>query len=316
MLQTGAVDMNPTPGMPLGTVMIVDDAPGNLAILSDALEEAGYRILVATDGLTALEQLHYVIPDIILLDVVMPGLDGFGTCQALKARPETRAIPVIFMTALSELDDLLKGFGAGAVDYLTKPIRHPEVLARIAAQMTQIRTLQRAERALAHGSLATLAVDGEARILWLTPAAKVWLTDFSGQAENPVLPQPLADWLRKKLTQPDKVTADSYQVRRNSRRFIARLVSCPDSGEWLLLLKQYASQWDMESLQQELGLTVREAEVLMWVAQGKTNRDVGEILGSSPRTVNKHLEHIFEKLGVATRAAAVATALDRMRRRG
>ena len=76
--------MNPTPGMPLGTVMIVDDAPGNLAILSDALEEAGYRILVATDGLTALEQLHYVIPDIILLDVVMPGLDGFGTCQPCR----------------------------------------------------------------------------------------------------------------------------------------------------------------------------------------------------------------------------------------
>ena len=90
-----------------GTVLIVDDAPGNLALLSDALEDAGYRVLVATDGYSALEQLQYVAPDIILLDGMMPGLDGFETCRMIKANPKTQAIPILFMTALGELDDLL-----------------------------------------------------------------------------------------------------------------------------------------------------------------------------------------------------------------
>lgn len=293
--------------------MIVDDAPGNLAVLSDALEEAGYRILVATDGLSALEQLQFAKPDLILLDVVMPELDGFGTCRQLKANPETRSIPVIFMTALSELDDLLQGFGEGAVDYLVKPIRHPEVLARVAAQIAQARAMQRAERALSHGSLATIALDNAARILWLTPAARLWLAEYSGQDDCDELPKPLMDWVKKTLAIPDKTGTESFMAQRQRKRFTARMVHSPDSGELLLLLQDFATQWDIESLQQGLGLTVREAEILMWVAHGKTNRDVGEILGSSPRTVNKHLEHIFEKLGVATRAAAVATALDRIR---
>ncbi|MGI9213401.1 MAG: response regulator [Methylococcaceae bacterium] len=297
----------------LGTVMIVDDAPGNLAVLSDALEEAGYRILVATDGLSALEQLHFIRPDIILLDVVMPGLDGFGTCRQLKAKPETSAIPVIFMTALSELDDLLQGFEEGAVDYLVKPIRHPEVLARIAAQMAQVKAMQRAEQALSHGSLATIAVDDQGRILWLTPAARQWLMDYSEQEDDRVLPRNVAEWVEKKLRGQEKGTAEHFMAQRQNRRFTARLASGDSSGEYLLLLQDYATQWDLDRLQQKLGLTGREAEILMWVAHGKTNREVGEILGSSPRTVNKHLEHIFQKLGVATRAAAVATALDRMR---
>lgn len=297
----------------LGTVMIVDDAPGNLAVLSDALEEAGYRILVATDGLSALEQLRFIRPDIILLDVVMPGLDGFGTCRQLKANPDTRSIPVIFMTALSELDDLLQGFGEGAVDYLVKPIRHPEVLARIGAQMAQARAMRRAERALSCGSLATIALDGQASILWMTPAARQWLIDYSDQDDFTLLPRSLAEWVMKKMPGQGRDVPENFMAQRQNRRFTARLTYCEKSAEWLLLLQEYATQWDLDSLQRTLGLTGREAEILMWVAHGKTNRDVGEILGSSPRTVNKHLEHIFEKLGVATRAAAVATALDRMR---
>src|SRR5512137_1419106 len=126
-----------------GIVMIVDDTPGNLALLSDTLSEAGYRVLVATDGQSALEQIAYLKPDVILLDVLMPGIDGFETCNRLKSDPDTEHIPVLFMTALSELDNLLRGFGEGAVDYLVKPIRPPEVLARVEVQLTQARNLHR-----------------------------------------------------------------------------------------------------------------------------------------------------------------------------
>src|SRR5574343_1184488 len=134
-----------------GTVLIVDDTPGNLALLSDTLSEADYRVLVATDGHSALEQIQYIKPDIILLDVMMPGIDGFETCRQLKADPATAAIPVLFMTGLSELDHLLRGFGEGALDYIVKPIRPAEVLARIEVHLSQTRNLLRAEQLLNHG---------------------------------------------------------------------------------------------------------------------------------------------------------------------
>jgi CheY-like chemotaxis protein/DNA-binding CsgD family transcriptional regulator len=301
-----------------GTVMIVDDAPGNLALLSDALEEAGYRVLVATDGLTALEQLRFIKPDVILLDAVMPGPDGFETCRRLKANPDTQDIPVIFMTALGELDDLLRGFGEGAVDYIAKPIRHAEVLARVAAQLAQSRTRLRAEQALSHSGFATVAADAAGRITWQTPAARDWLAEFSGSVPSgqdgaESLPGPLAEWLRRNLAETGAPEPEAFVAHRRGKRFAARLSPCQGGGEYLLLLQGWSGEWDLESLKEGLGLTFREAEILMWVARGKTNRDVGLILGSSPRTVNKHLEHIFEKLGVVTRAAAVAAALERMR---
>lgn len=298
----------------LGTVMIVDDAPGNLAFLSDALEEAGYRVLVATDGESALEQLGYVRPDVMLLDVVMPGIDGFETCRRLKADPDTQAIPVIFMTALSELDDLLHGFEEGAVDYIVKPIRHPEVLARVGAHLAQTRAIRRAEDALSRSGFAGIAIDGEAGMTWLTPDGSRWLAEFTGSDSAPAtLPKPLADWARKRIAVAGKTDREAFTAHRDGKRFSARLVPCQDGQEYLLLLQESAasSEWNLDSLQSSLGLTPREAEILMWVSRGKTNREVGEILGSSPRTVNKHLEHIFEKLGVATRAAAVAAALER-----
>jgi CheY-like chemotaxis protein/DNA-binding CsgD family transcriptional regulator len=304
---------------PEGTVMIVDDAPGNLAVLSDALEEAGYRVLVATDGLSALEQLRYARPDVILLDVMMPGLDGFETCRRLKADPETAAIPIIFMTALSELDDLLRGFDEGAVDYIVKPIRHPEVLARVASHLAQARLIRRSEDALSRSGFAALAIDAAAGITWLTPAGSKWLADLAGSGDAAgeggpeALPKPLAEWSRRQIAVERRSAQDTFTAQRGGRRYTARLVPCQGGQEYLLLLQEFSGDWNLDSLKSTLGLTPREAEILMWIARGKTNRDVGQILGSSPRTINKHLEHIFEKLGVTTRAAAVAVALDRLR---
>ncbi|MCL1470197.1 response regulator [Argonema antarcticum] len=120
---------------PKAVLLIVDDTPANLGVLSDFLDEAGFEVLVARDGESAIQKVQYAKPDIILLDVMMPGIDGFETCHRLKADPSTEDIPVIFMTALSETVDKVKGFNLGAVDYITKPFQQEEVLARVKAQL-------------------------------------------------------------------------------------------------------------------------------------------------------------------------------------
>ncbi len=117
-------------------VLLVDDNPTNLEVLFEALSHFGFRLLVAEDGESALEQVLYIQPDMILLDVMMPGIDGFETCRRLKAQPQTADIPIIFMTALTETIDKVTGFKLGAVDYITKPIQPDEVLARVNTHLT------------------------------------------------------------------------------------------------------------------------------------------------------------------------------------
>ena len=118
------------------TILIVDDNPANLSVLLDTLEQHGFEVLVARDGESTLERLSYVRPDLILLDVMMPGMSGFETCRRLKADPATRGIPVIFMTALTNTEHKLEGFRAGAVDYVTKPFQQDELVARVRTHLT------------------------------------------------------------------------------------------------------------------------------------------------------------------------------------
>ncbi|ENO83911.1 response regulator transcription factor [Thauera linaloolentis] len=206
----------PPPPPERAVVLLIDDAPDTVRMIAEALDDAGYTVLVATDGATALKRIERVIPDAVLLDACMPGMDGFETCRRLKQAPGMRTVPVIFMTGLAETERLVEGLSAGGIDYLVKPVVPDELVARLQAHLRVAREMNAAMRA--HGG---------------------------GDAPPPpgLLPNPL---------------------------------------------------------------TQREMDVLEWVARGKTNRDVAEILNMSPRTVNKHLEHIYEKLGVETRTAAVA----------
>jgi two-component system, sensor histidine kinase and response regulator len=149
-----SLDHAPNPG----TVLVVDDNPNNLSVLVSLLREFGYKPLIAEDGESAITQIAYAKPDIILLDVMMPGIDGFETCDRLKSHPETTEIPIIFMTALSDTIDKVKGFNLGAVDYITKPFDHEEVLVRLRTHLTiqnlnislkqEIEERKRAEKAL------------------------------------------------------------------------------------------------------------------------------------------------------------------------
>jgi two-component system, NtrC family, sensor kinase len=132
--------MNP----PIHSILVIDDIPANIRVLFELLTQANFKVAVAKDGESGLEISKEAMPDLILLDVLMPGIDGFETCRRLKADPLTQDIPVIFMTALSEVADKVKGFQAGAVDYITKPIEQAETLARINVHLA----LRQAQRKL------------------------------------------------------------------------------------------------------------------------------------------------------------------------
>ncbi len=127
------------------TILVVDDNPTNLQVLLESLKRTGFKILVARTGESAIQQAEYGKPDLILLDVMMPGIDGFETCRRFKTLEAFKEIPIIFMTALTDTTDKLKGFQAGGVDYVTKPLQHEEVLARVVTHLT-IRRLQQESR--------------------------------------------------------------------------------------------------------------------------------------------------------------------------
>ena len=215
-------------------VLIVDDVPDNLSLLHDALDEAGYTVLVATHGEAALQRAAQALPDIVLLDAMMPGMDGFEVARRLKALPATAHIPIIFMTGLTETEHLALQLCSGQ--------RLP--------------------------------------VAWDRDPPKLELAD------GPRL-------LTLRLHRP---TEDS------------------DGCDWLVVMRETSEEAVLLAMADAFKLTAREAEVLYWVVKGKVNRDIGDILGTSPATVKKHLERIYVKLGVETRTAAAGLAMTRITR--
>ncbi|MDE1999260.1 MAG: response regulator transcription factor [Burkholderiales bacterium] len=296
-------------------VLIVDDVPDNLSLLHDALDEEGYTVLVATHGEAALQRASQSVPDIILLDALMPGMDGFEVARRLKAQAETSHIPIIFMTGLSETEHVVSAFNAGGIDYVIKPIKPREVLARIQAHMHGARQARQARNALdafGHASVTIHIEDG--RLPWQTPLARKLLTKYF-DAPDGVAPEPLLNWVRQAAPARPVTPASqpsTWFVNHAGGRLTFALHQQTGDQEWLLVMTETSDQVLIETLTQEFGLTAREGEVLYWVVRGKTNRDIGGILGSSPATVKKQLEHIFPKLGVETRTAAAGLALSRV----
>jgi len=302
-------------------VLIVDDVPDNLSVLHDALDESGYIVLVATNGESALQRAAQALPDIVLLDAVMPGLDGFEVARRLKADPETAHIPIIFMTGLTETEHVIKAFGAGGVDYVTKPIRAQEVLARMAVHMKSARQAiqaTQARNALDAFGHATMAIHvdeagGPARAVWQTPLARDLMQTYFAAAAGQV-PDSVLEWLRSEAA----VAAQGREPRtlsieKDARQLVLALQQRTGDDDLLIVMREVSDAAVVQALVQALKLTLREAEVLYWVVKGKTNRDIGDILGSSPATVKKHLERVYVKLGVETRTAAAGIATGRLR---
>jgi len=309
-------------------VLIVDDVPDNLALLHDALDESGYTVLVATDGETALIRAAQARPDIVLLDAMMPGLDGFEVARRLKAAPGTAHIPIIFMTGLTETEHLIAALAAGGVDYVTKPIKPREVLARMNVHLDGARRARQAASqasearnaldAFGYASITVRAQDG--RLLWQTPLARQLLAEHFGEVGN-LAPEPVQVWLRRQLAAPPAAETNGepprLAIERGARRLVFRLHQqvgeSEGGGDWLIVMQEVSDAKVIESMSLSFKLTTREAEVLYWVVKGKINRDIGDILGASPATVKKHLERVYAKLGVETRTAAAAMALNRLR---
>lgn len=282
-----------------GTVLIVDDDPGTLGFLTEALEREQFRVLVALRGERALATVHQVRPDLVLMDAIMPELDGFETCRRLKRMPGAAMIPVIFMTGLSSTDDVIRGLEAGGVDYVTKPVVPPELLARIRVHLASAKLVTSAHAAIDAAGHALFAAGADGQIRWATPAA-MRLLALQGEAP---LPEPVRDLVR------GAQAGDVVSLGSNGDLREVLLVGRIGHDELLLRVAASKTSQDEARLRSRLPVTPREAEVLLWLTRGKSNRDIAEILGVSPRTVNKHLEQVYEKLGIENRSSAVALVL-------
>lgn len=292
------------------SILIVDDIPENLSLLHSSLDQAGYQVLVATSGMSAIEIAHRVIPDMILLDGSMPEMDGFESCLQLKASPVTEHIPVIFMTGLTETEHIVRGFQVGGVDYVTKPLNIDEVHARVKTHLLQARLMHQQKQMLDATGSAILSLNLEGKIVWQTPIVEALL--FQQQIDAVQFQHGLHAWLHALVVSENPSEVQFAQFCHGAPLQVQlNLLTKLEGGSALpkYLLVQLETQTAMPSADEILhacpSLTSREAEVMYWVTMGKTNRDIAEILSLSPRTVNKHLEHIFEKLYVETRTAAV-----------
>ena len=290
----------PAPASASGRViLVVDDAIDTLRMLCDALAADGYTVLVARDAEEARARFEIAVPDAVLLDAVMPGIDGFALCREIKATPPWSHVPIVFMTGLSETEQIVQGFASGGVDYVVKPLRIPEVLARVATHVRNARAARLAREAVDIAGMGTVVLDVQGRMAWRSPQATGWLEAAFPGADG--APRATA-WLA--TASP---ASEAVQPLPDGSRLLARHMGAGWFAETMLLLR-VAPAGAAPNRMASVALTPREAEVLSWLAKGKTNRDIADILGMSPRTVNKHLEHIFEKLGVETRTAAAALA--------
>lgn len=292
-------------------VMIVDDSPEALGFLTDALERGGMTALVATGGAAALRLIEQITPDLILMDAVMPGMDGFETTRRIKARVGAEHLPVVFMTGLSETEHVVAGLAAGGVDYVTKPIVIAELLARVRVHLDNARRAFGARAALDAAGRNLMSLDGAGRLLWSTPRTEAVLAELFGPDAGASAFGPgkrLAERLAG-LRGAARAEGAVVTLEIGTRRITLSYVSPIGPDEFLYRLSEEIPGAREALLRDAFGVTEREAEVLLWLAAGKTNRDISEILDISPRTVKKHLEQVFAKLGVENRATAAAMAV-------
>jgi len=294
------------------TVLVVDDEPDSLRMLVTMLESAEISVLVATSGQAALDLLTHIVPDLILMDAVMPGLDGFETTIRIKQRPALANVPVIFMTGLTESEHVVEAFEVGGTDYVRKPVNLAELLARVRVHMAQGRAVQASIASLDATGRLMLATDAKGRLLWCTPRAETALSRMlpAWNRNKPSLPPELRGPVERLLAREDAAGATvRIDLGPVSGALELVVIARYRENEVLIRLNELNPEQDVAMLRDRLQLTSREAEVLLWVSYGKASSDISEVLEISPRTVQKHLERIYEKLGVETRSAAAAIAI-------
>ncbi|MEY2879596.1 MAG: Response regulator PleD [Verrucomicrobiota bacterium] len=299
---------------PTPTVLVVDDTPASLGVVCDALRREGVRVLIADSGEAARAVLARERPAVVLLDVVMPGEDGFAVCAALKAHPAWREIPVVFLTAIDEPAQKVRALAAGAADYVTKPVHVPELVARVRLQL-ELRAARQALEAKNSELESEVAIrlDAEAQLANSLDRAVMVL----GRGGELVFATRLAHGLLAKHfpagAPPTATLAAGGAFRVGEATLHVRRFTEPgrDDLAMLVLEEEHAPPGPAALL--ALGLTPRQAEVAYWVAQGKTNPEVGQILGASPRTIDKHMERILDRLALENRGALMLAAGELLR---
>jgi len=282
--------------------LVVDDDPDSLGMLATALESHGMTVLVARDGREAVTLTRRVQPDVILMDAIMPEMDGFEACRALKSGPDPILAPIVFMTGLSAQEHVVEGLAAGGVDYVTKPVVIEELIARLGTHIVNSRLLQSARSALDTSGHAVIACNADGRFLWGSQKTVEQFDTISvvlGASET-------VAWIQSCLTRPVSAVAPF-----ESGQLTLQFMGVTANQEILIKVLRGSGSSKEEILSEAFGLTLREAEVLFWLTMGKTNKDISTILSLSPRTVNKHLEQVFQKMGVDNRTSAAILA-DRL----
>ncbi|MEM6339702.1 MAG: response regulator [Pseudomonadota bacterium] len=280
--------------------LVVDDNPDSLGMVSTALEREGMTVLVARDGHAAIQLTERVQPDVILMDAVMPELDGFETCRRLKTGLNPTPAPIIFMTGLTEREHVVKGLQSGGVDYITKPVVIEEMIARLTTHVLNSKLLQSARQAIDTFERSILAFTPDATPTWSTERARQEIArkelDLTGPA--------VTAWVRACVDTPVSAV-NPYPINDS---FALQFVGFSAAREVLVRIVRLRGTSNEDVLKAAFDLTHREAEVLYWLTLGKTNRDISSILSLSARTVNKHLEQVFQKMGVDNRTSAAVLA--------
>lgn len=287
------------------TVLVVDDSPESLGMINMALDKAGIAVLIALNGKQALNVLEQITPDLILLDAVMPVMDGFECAHEI--RKKLPLAPIIFMTGLSEVEHIVKAFDAGGNDYIVKPIHPDELLVRIRQHTNSARMLTDAQKALDTMRQHVFSINKSGRVIWATPEAQALLNQYQQQdVDKAGLDDKLSHWLPN-----GKVGHDlALPLQQHNIVLTVNYFKQTEEDEYLLKIQSPNVEIDPVILEESLSITAREAQVLLWIAYGKTNREIAEILEMSPRTVNKHLEQMYPKVGADNRTAAASVAIQ------
>lgn len=262
------------------TILIVDDHPTNLQVLLDSLQNSGYRTLIARNGEGAIKQAAFANPDLILLDVMMPGIDGFEACRRIKADETTRDIPVIFMTALTDTVDKVKGFEAGGVDYITKPFDQVELLARLKAHLE----LRRYQKALQYSNQQLAAINADLR-------------KAQHQLELAAKTDPLTQ-LSNRRDMIEKLEYEQVRHKRSQHPFAVIIGDIDDFKQFNDLYGHDCGDFVLVSVSKTLRATVREQDgVARWGGE--------EFLLMLPETPLKQAGGVAEKLRNAIHATAL-----------
>jgi DNA-binding response OmpR family regulator/DNA-binding CsgD family transcriptional regulator len=291
-------------------LLVVDDTPASLGVVCDALRQQGVRVLLAESGVAARQVLARTLPDLILLDVVMPDEDGFAVCAALRVDPRWRDLPVIFLTAIDAPEQKVRAFSLGAVDYVTKPVHVPELIARARVQLD----LQAARRALENQTLNSRRrsrCGSTPRNSLPPPSIARWPCWRGAGSSSSPRDSRTRSWQNSRSL-PAALAHGGRFVTRDGALHARRFTEPGRDDTVMLVLEEEHAPPGPASLR-ALGLTPRQAEVAYWVAQGKTNAEVAVILGASPRTIDKHMERILARVGLENRALLIVSAGEILR---